>query len=190
MTELFRIIWPDNKFKYFLFDKVFNKETNKAYNNDLFSVGKKIEIEKNLYTNHEHWGEKYADFHYGVGDEYYINKNFVKCLKEVGEINYQLFPIDILPEKKSYNILNILNIIDCVDRKLSKYTLWTEEDNRPDLLGTFRSFDKMVLDRSKVPKGVHLFRVYGFDVVTAVTKELVEEFEKNKIKGFNLKPLD
>ena len=143
-----------------------------------------------MYTNHEPWGKKYTDFHHGTGDEYYINDRFLNCLKTIGEGNFQIFPVTVLPEEKPYFILNILNVIDCVDRELSKYNLWTEEDDRPDKLGKFRSFDKMILDRSKVPKGVHLFRVYGYQIVAVVRRELVEEFEKNKIKGFKLKPLD
>jgi hypothetical protein len=44
----------------------------------------------------------------------------------------------IIKKALLYLILNILNVIDCVDRELSKYNLWTEEDNKPDKLGKFR----------------------------------------------------
>jgi hypothetical protein len=47
----------------------------------------------------------------------------------------------------------------------------------------------LVLDRSKVPSGVHLFRIKYSMVETIATKELVEEFKKNNIKGFNLVPV-
>ena len=188
MNELFRIVRPDEKFKYFLFSEVLDKETGKEYDDYLFRKGEKIEIITELVTG-KSWGKKYTDFHYGIGEAFYVNEKFINCLKAVGETNYQLLPIKVLPEEKSYHILNILNIVDCVNREKSKFTLWTEEDNRPDKLGDFQGFDKMVLDRSKVPNGVHLFRIKGWRIVAIATRELVEEFKKHNIKGFELKPV-
>ena len=190
MSELFRITWPETRAKYYLFNNIRQKKTNIEYEAFIFRKGEKVKIDEDLYTNHEPWGKNYTDFHFGIGDECYLNEQFLNCLKAVGETNYQVFPIQILPEEKPYYVLNILNVVDCVDRELSKFTLWTEEDERPDLLGTFYTFDKMILDRSKVPKGVHLFRLHGHEIVAVATRELVEEFEKNGIKGFKLIPLD
>ncbi len=189
MNELYDIVWPDAKSKYYVFYNVMEKETKKIYDESLFDIGKKINIEAELMTTNESWGKRYTDFHLGIGGTYYVNEKFINCLKAVGETNYQLFPIKVLPEEKPYYILNILNIIDCVDREKSKFTVWTEEDNRPDKLGKYFGFDKMVLDHSKVPDGVHLFRVFEYKIVAVASKELVQEFEKNKIKGFNLVPV-
>jgi hypothetical protein len=189
MNELFDIVWPDAKSKYYVFYKVMDKETKKIYDDYLFRKGKKIDIDAELVTTNESWGKKYTDFHLGIGGAYHVNDKFINCMKGVGETNYQLFPIKVLPDEKPYYILNILNVIDCVDREKSKFTLWTEADERPDLLGEYYRFDKMVLDRSKIPEGVHLFRVYGYDIVAVITKELAQEFEKNKIKGFKLVPV-
>jgi len=188
MHYLFRIIFADVKFKYLLFSEVLDKEIGKEYDDYLFRKGKKIEIVSKIVTG-KSWGKKFTDFHFGIGGAFYINEKFINCLKAVGETNYQLLPINVLPEEKSYHILNILNIVDCVDREKSKFTLWTEEDNRPDRLGDFQGFDKMVLDRSKVPNGVHLFRIKGWDIVAIATIDLVEEFEKHIIKGFEFKPV-
>ncbi len=189
MNELFKIIWPKEKSNYFLFYKVTNKETKKIYDDYLFRKGKKIEIADELVTTNESWGKKFTDFHHGIAGAYYVNENFINCLKSVGEANYQLFPIKVLPDEKPYYILNILNVIDCVDKEKSKFTLWTESDERPDLLGEYYGFDRMILDRSKVPEGIHIFRVNGYDISAIVTRELVEEFKKHNIKGFELYPV-
>ena len=192
MNELFRITlpinMPESKFKYLLLNEPLEKISGKIYEDYVFQQGKKIEIANELVIG-KSWGKKFADFHMSLGGAFYINEKFINCLKTVGETNYQLLPITVLPEEKPYFILNTLNVIDCVDRELSKFTLWTEEDNRPDKLGKFHGFDKMVLDRTKVPNGVHIFLLKGYDILTVVTKELVEEFEKNDVKGFTLIPV-
>ena len=48
----------------------------------------------------------------------------------------------------------------------------------------------MILVRTKVPEAVYLFGIHGYEIVAVATRELVEEFEKNGIKGFKLIPLD
>ena len=188
MDELFRIIFPNSKPKYLLFSKVLDKETKKEYDDYLFRKGEVFNIKSEL-TRGISWGKKFTDFHIGIGCSLNVNEKFISCLNAVGETNFQLIPVTILPEEKKYHILNVLNIIDCVNRENSIFKLWTEADNRPDKLGGFRTIDKLVLDRSKVPNGVHIFRIKYSIVETIVTKELAEEFKKNNIKGFNLLPV-
>jgi hypothetical protein len=188
MNQLFEMDWPPSKLKYLLFNEATEKKSRKVYDDYLFRKGEKINIENDLIIE-KSWGKRFADYHFGVGIALYVNERFIECLKALGETNYQLIPISVLPEEKPYFILNILNIIDCVDREKSKYRLWTEEDERPDRLGDFHVFDEMILDRNKVPKDVHIFRLKGFDLPVFITNKLADEFEKNKIKGFSLKPV-
>ncbi|WP_158997143.1 imm11 family protein [Pigmentibacter ruber] len=189
MSEFYKIIDPSPKFKYLLFNQVVEKDSENRYEDDIFNEGKSVAITKDLYTT-QLWGKKYTDFHYGVAFAIYINEKIISCLKAVGETNFQLIPIVVYPGERPYYILNILNIIDCVDRENSKFRLFTEEYGRPDLLGKFYTFDKMVLDRSKVPKDVHIFRLKGYDLPVFITKELAEEFKKQNIQGFTLKPME
>ncbi|KAB8027418.1 imm11 family protein [Fluviispira multicolorata] len=184
--NLFKLTWPKAKNKFLLFYEAPEIDTGLAYDGQLFVCGKRIEINNPLVIDKKSWGEYFADFNFGIGKASYINERFIDCLKAVGETNYQLLPVTVLPEEKPYYILNTLNMIDCVDREQSVFNLWTEEDNRPDILGDFRGFGKMILDPKKVPEGVHFFRIKGWEVVTVVTKALVEEFKKRKITGFEL----
>ncbi|APJ04187.1 imm11 family protein [Silvanigrella aquatica] len=188
MDQLFKIQWPSPKSKYYLLYSSIDKATGHKYSDDLFKNAVIIDIKNELIIE-KSWGKNFADFHHGIGDAPYINENFIECLKNVGEKNYQLIPVSVLPEEKTYYILNILNMIDCVDREKSKFTLWTEEDNRPDILGDYHSFDEMILDRKLVPEGVHIFRLKGYEVITVITKELLNEFKKKKITGFTTKPV-
>ena len=188
MDELFEITFYDSKPKHLLFSKVLDKETKKEYDDYLFRKGEVFNIKSEL-TRGKSWGKNFTDFHIGIGGSLNVNEKFISCLNAVGETNFQLIPVTILPEEKKYHILNVLNIIDCVDRENSKFKLWTEADNRPDRLGGFRTIDKLVLDRSTLPSNIHLFRIKGWVVATIVTKELAEEFKKNNIKGFNLRPV-
>ena len=171
-----------------IFSEILDKDTGKEYEDYLFASGKRIEIINKLVTG-KYWGKKFTDFHHGIADAYFVNDKFMNCLNGVRELNFQIFPITVMPEKEKYFVLNILNILDCVNREKSKFRLITEEFNRPDILGDYYDFDQMILDRSKVPNEIHLFRLKGYDVVTIATRELVEEFEKNKIKGFKLTPV-
>lgn len=189
MSEFYQIIDPSPKFKFLLFNQVVEKESEKRYEDYIFNEGKFVSMNKDLYTT-QLWGKKYTDFHYGVAFAIYINEKIVSCLKAVGETNFQLIPIVVYPGEKPYYILNILNIIDCVDRENSIFRLITEGDERPDLLGEFYTFDKMILDRTKVPKDVRIFRLKGYNLPVFVTKELAEEFKKQNIQGFTLKPME
>ena len=98
MNELFKIVWPDAKYKFLLFSEDLGKETGKEYEDDLFKIAKKIEVSEELLTG-KSWGKKYTDFHHGIGDAFYVNENFIQCLKRVEEENYQLLPIKVLPEE-------------------------------------------------------------------------------------------
>jgi hypothetical protein len=189
MTELYDFTWPNSKRQFLLFYKAVEQNTRKIYEDWFFNYCKMVQVNDDLVVEKKSWGKHYSNFHHGIGDALYIDEAFLQCLHNVGEQNFQIFPIKIMPEAKPYYILNLLNLVDAVDREKSKFTLWTEEDERPDLLGTFHTFEKMVLDRSKVPKNVHFFRLKGYEVVTVITKELAAEFKKNNIKGFSLKPL-
>ncbi|KAB8027420.1 imm11 family protein [Fluviispira multicolorata] len=184
--NLYDLTWPKAKNKFLLFYEATEINTGVRYRGDLFSYGKRIELKNPLVIDKKSWGENFADLNFGIGNVPYINERFIDCLKAVGETNYQLLPVTVLPEEKPYYILNTLNMIDCVDREHSVFNLWTEEDNRSDILGDFRGFGKMILDPKKVPDGVHFFRIKGWEVVTIVTKALVEEFKKRKITGFEL----
>ncbi|KAB8027419.1 imm11 family protein [Fluviispira multicolorata] len=184
--NLYDLTWPKAKNKFLLFYEATEIDTGLAYDDYLFKCGKKIDIKNPLVIDKKSWGEYFADFHHGIGDAPYVNERFIDCLKAVGETNYQLLPVTVLPEEKPYYILNTLNMIDCVDREQSVFTLWTEEDNRPDKLGDFHRLDKMILDPKMIPTEVHFLRLKGFKSITIVTKALVEEFKKRKITGFEL----
>ena len=188
-TELFKITFTDPKRKFLLFYKVLEEHTRKVYEDWFFQNCKHVEVNDNLVIEKKSWGKYFTNFHYGIANSMYVDEKFLQCLKNVGEENYQAFPVKIMPEGKIYYLLNLLNLIDAVDREQSVFTLWTEEDERPDKLGGFHKFEKMVLDRSKVPKNAHFFRLKGYEVVVVMTKELVEELEKNKIEGFGLIPV-
>ena len=186
---IFKLRLAEAKNEFLLFNEIIEKESEQVHDDYIFRKAKFVDIQNELYTTRA-WGKKFVDFHFGLGDAIYINEKFVECLKTVGEKNYQLLPIVVYPGEKPYYILNILNLIDCVDRENSVYRLFTEEYGRPDLLGKFYTFTKMILDESKIPKDVHIFRLKGYEIAFFITNELASVFKKNKIKGFDLAEIE
>jgi len=90
----------------------------------------------------------------------------------------------------NYYLMVVNEEIECVDEDRSLFLKW-EKDNgtRPDLAGEYKSFEKMVLNPTDIPKGADIFRIKKYDIVIVVSERLKFLFEENKISGVKFEKL-
>lgn len=86
--------------------------------------------------------------------------------------------------------MNILNEVDCLDENFSEFDKFTIDDEvRPDLAGKYKSINKMVLKRDKIPK-FGIFRLGKYSVAVIVNESIKNAFEKNGITGIKFRLIE
>jgi hypothetical protein len=109
---------------------------------------------------------------------------------KVNDIQYLPLRIKRKDEKEEisgYSIANYLRIIECLNRERSVYQLWTKDnllfwEKRPDMLGTFESITKTVLDLKKIGDA-RIFRLWGWEVMVVLREDIKQAIEKAGITG-------
>ena len=111
-----------------------------------------------------------------------VKKSFIHLLP-ANEIDYKQIKIKNDKGGDIFYLLAVKNIIECVDRNKSEYTLWEDgNDIRPDLAGKYKSIYKLRINYKKVtPFSILIVKEYKFFRI--VSKEVKEQFEKQKLKG-------
>lgn len=95
----------------------------------------------------------------------------------------QLIPVDIKGCPDQYLLLVATRLIECIDDKASEEVLrWKPEDERPELLGQYRSVYGMRIDRSKVGDA-RVFRPWGWTVALIVSEDIKAAMERERVTG-------
>jgi len=95
----------------------------------------------------------------------------------------QIFKIDIIHKKtgnkiKGFNFIHPTTIVKCVDMEKSKYEI-DEEDNTID-------FKLVILDITKIPESLHIFRLEEQIFTKVVSEDLVKPLVGKKMEGICL----
>ncbi|MCC5787307.1 MAG: hypothetical protein JJU33_11475 [Phycisphaerales bacterium] len=86
-------------------------------------------------------------------------------------------PKKLIPDRP-YFLVNWLHVVDCIDFDKSD---WYEEDEDGD--EPRYDFNEIVLDPTRVPPEVRIFRLRHFEVVTAIDSGLADEIKRAKFTG-------
>ena len=115
-------------------------------------------------------------------------------LHGLGVDQIQHLPINIIDNRgftiEGYSIANVLQVVDCIDRSRSQYELWTRRnlvlwEQRPWMIGTFRSLRRAVFDISQI--GQHrLFVLWGSDWII-VRDDVKRAMERAGISGIGFR---
>ncbi len=74
-----------------------------------------------------------------------------------------------------YKIANVVGLVDCVDRDKSDLKYFYD--------GDIKRIHKLVLDESRIPSGLHIFRLAGRTVLTVVHWSVKEAIESAGLTG-------
>jgi len=147
-------------------------------------VGKVIERwDENIclyYEEEAEWEDYVANpLHWPI-----LSRRFVAVLDRMGVNQIQYFPANIRNkitgrEITGYRIANVTELIPALDLEKSDYDLWDAE------AGRVRRLRKLVIVKSKVRPGAHLFRLAEDPFSLIVSEELKVALLEEKITGMD-----
>ena len=119
----------------------------------------------------QHPGE-ILDFTFSGFDVPILNERTKKKLASICPEEIEMIPVEVEGTSEPFHILCALNEIECVDEYNSDFTKWQDQDGRPDKIGEYRMFTRLTLDPHKIPKGVNIFRIAGWQVALICSEKV------------------
>jgi hypothetical protein len=112
------------------------------------------------------------------------SRRLQECVREHAPADVEYLPVSIVDHKgriasKDYSIIHPVNPIDCIDMGNSVF--------EADLIDAndIESFDKLVLDETKIPPARSLFRLRGFWEITLVRQDLAKAIDAMGLSGLS-----
>jgi len=72
--------------------------------------------------------------------------------------------------QQKYRMAVATRCVSCIDETKSRFTKWSEKDQRPDKVGQYRMFTRLAIDPFRVSRDVHIFRVSGWNIALVVSE--------------------
>lgn len=111
----------------------------------------------------------------------------------ISEEEAQFIPVKLEADtnsKTNYYIMVINRDIECVDESKSVFVKWLKNDPiRPDKVGEYKSFEKLVLNPDNIPEEANIFRLKKYDSVIVIGDKLKVLLEKNNVSGVTFKKI-
>ena len=109
-----------------------------------------------------------------------FSKRLRDLLQNIAVDNIQYFDFDIVYPKGNnvytdYKIANVVGLVDCVDKDKSDLTFYDS--------GTIEFIDKLVLDESKIPPELNVFRLSNRSTLTIVHQSVKDAVVNAGITG-------
>ncbi|EPX61952.1 hypothetical protein D187_009855 [Cystobacter fuscus DSM 2262] len=118
-----------------------------------------------------------------AGDFPVVTEKVASTLAELAPDDVQLYPAEVDSRPEPYFLVNVARLVKCIDDETSEEVLyWKPEDNRPDLLGQYRSVGGMRIDPSKVGDA-KVFRPWGWPPALLVAEDVKEALERTGATG-------
>jgi len=143
-----------------------------------FSAGKPYSDERELVSKIVSSGTK-TSVVFGNYGTIFAEEKLGNLLAEKLKSRIQLIPVEVTGTDMKFVILNLLDEIECVDEGNSEFTKYEPSNQmRPDKIGHYRSFYKLMIDPAKV-QGADLFKVKGWVavVISEFAKEIIEKYD-------------
>jgi hypothetical protein len=128
------------------------------------------------------------DFNMGLGDLPVVIGKIVTMFANDDALSEAVQFVPVIHDGRTFYILNVLPVVDCVDESLSRVTKWTEEDERPDMLGQYSQVVNLHVDPKRLA-GIDICRIKGWEVAMIVSERVAEMFRKANVTGVILKPV-
>jgi hypothetical protein len=102
------------------------------------------------------------------------------AIERVAAGEAEFFPVKIAGAKGQYQILNVICRAECLDEARSEFTMWTEADNYPEMMGNYKMISTIRVDPART-EGHHIFRIARWTLALLVSdtlKKLLEDIPK------------
>lgn len=120
-----------------------------------------------------HTSGKPLDFTMSLLDVPIMSCRFANAIRHLVEDQAQLIPVCI-DGYEGFEVLITTTQIACIDESRSEFIKWTEKDGRPDLLGHYRMVTRLILDPTKIPANLHVFRLMFWEMPLIVSQAFVD----------------
>jgi hypothetical protein len=114
-----------------------------------------------------------ARFALGEFDYPVVEASLGAAIAEV-DSEVQLVPLSVVGRSGTHVILNLLRSLECINEEASEFDTFTVTGSRPDLAGQYKTFYRLRLHPTLVPKNVHIFRVARYEVAMIVSQAMKE----------------
>lgn len=119
---------------------------------------------------------KEVEFALGPYDMPIASTPIAEIIRRVAPAAAQFFPVTIEGAKRAYEIVNVVCKLECLDETRSEFTMWTEEDDRPEMMGQYKMISTIRIDPARAA-GYHLFRIARWPLALLVSDTLKSAIE-------------
>lgn len=111
-----------------------------------------------------------------------------QLVNDLASEEVEVFPIVVDRGILGYSILNVVCREACVDEGRSQVVFWTDDDARPDLVGTYRMVYDLTIDPTRA-RGRHIFRIKDFEIALIVSEPVKDVLERARNLGVLFEPV-
>ncbi|MFP2911036.1 imm11 family protein [Pyxidicoccus sp. 3LFB2] len=112
-----------------------------------------------------------------------VRANVANIFSKLAPDDVQLISVDVEGQPEQYSILVATRLIRCIDDERStEVRYWMPEDDRPEIVGQYRSVYRLRIDPSKVGDA-RVFRTWGWPVALIVSEDIKTALERAKVTG-------
>jgi hypothetical protein len=105
-----------------------------------------------------------------------VSKSVGEIIRRVAPDSAEYFPSAVDGTSRDYEIMNATCRLECLDEERSEFTMWTEEDERPEMMGHYRMISTIRIDPARAA-GHHLFRNARWPLALLVSDTLKAAIE-------------
>lgn len=105
-----------------------------------------------------------------------VSRTVASVVRKIAPGDAEFFPVEIAGAESDYEIMNVITLLDCLDETRSDFSVWQEEDGRPDLVGQYQMISVARIDAARAA-GHHIFRLSKFHVSLFVSEQIRLELE-------------
>ncbi len=96
-------------------------------------------------------------------------------IENIEPLDFEIYDPEQDETYDNYKVVNIVGLVDCVDLDSSDLMLYAD--------GDIRIIEKLVLDESKIPEEMKIFRLEKFKLLIVVHDDIKKAFEAAGITG-------
>jgi hypothetical protein len=127
-------------------------------------------------------------FTFGDFDMPVVNRAVKEVIAPIVEDQVQWLDVDIASSDNRFAILNATSCVSCIDDHRSKFTRWQEADERPDKIGQYRMFGRLIVDPDRCGNR-DMFRIAEWKIALIVSERLKSALESVERLGVRFEPV-
>lgn len=148
---------------YFLSGKRFPKST--VFHASIYKTGALVDVTFTLDAN------------------ILVNDKVLNLLDGLCPDDFEAYQVVVKNCPIPYHALNCKHVVDCLDAKRSNAKRWKKGEIGESKVGDYKSAYPLTIDTSRVPQGIHMFRIKNYAISWIVSESIRERFVNAGVTG-------